>query len=212
VLTAAYWKPVFTYIRLRWRMTEQDAEDLTQEFFTSAFEKDFLARYDATRARFRTFLRVCVDRMVMNTTKASGRMKRGGGMTAVSIDALASNDAALAGDASSAELDELFRQEWIRALFEQAVDRLRAECDAAGKQVQFAVFEQYDIIGPSVATPPTYTGLASQHRIPETQVTNYLAFARRRLRHHVLETLAAITATDEEMAAEAREILGVEIA
>jgi hypothetical protein len=46
---------------------------------------------------------------------------------------------------------------------------------------------------------------------PETQITNYLAFARRRLRHHVLETLATLTATDDELAAEAREILGVEI-
>jgi RNA polymerase sigma factor (sigma-70 family) len=211
VLAAAYWKPVFTYVRLRWRMTDQDAEDLTQDFFSSAFEKEFLTRYDAGRARFRTFLRVCVDRMAMNTTKASGRMKRGGGMTSVPIDALRSDDAALAADDSSAELDELFRQEWIRALFEQAVDRLRAECEASGKQVQFAVFEQYDVIGPTVATPPTYAELAAKYGVPETQVTNYLAFARRRLRHHVLETLAAITATDDEMAAEAREILGVEI-
>jgi hypothetical protein len=31
------------------------------------------------------------------------------------------------------------------------------------------------------------------------------------LRHHVLETLATLTATDDELAAEAREILGVEI-
>jgi hypothetical protein len=60
-------------------------------------------------------------------------------------------------------------------------------------------------------TPPTYDGLAVEFGIPETQVTNYLAFARRRFRHHVIETLAALTATDDEFAAEAREILGVEL-
>ncbi|HEY9226774.1 MAG TPA: sigma-70 family RNA polymerase sigma factor [Gemmatimonadaceae bacterium] len=210
MLTATYWKPVFTYIRLRWNASEQDAEDLTQDFFSSAFEKEFLVRYDAGRARFRTFLRTCVDHMVMNAAKASSRAKRGGGTTAVPLDALSSDDAAFVADASSDEMDELFRQEWIRSVFEQAVDRLRAECQSTGKGVQLAIFEKYDVVGPS-STPPSYASLATEHGVPETQVTNYLAFARRRLRHHVLETLAALTATDEELAAEAREILGVEI-
>jgi RNA polymerase sigma factor (sigma-70 family) len=205
-LAAAYWKPVLTYIRLRWNATEQDAEDWTQEFFASAFEREFLARYDSSRARFRTFVRLCVDRMVMNALKSSSRLKRGGGSAEVSID-----DEPIAVDSTNEELEALFRQEWIRSLFEQAVDRLRAECEEAGKKTQFAVFEAYDIVGPSRRSSPSYAELATQHGVPETQITNYLAFARRRLRHHVLETLATLTANDDELAAEAREILGVEI-
>lgn len=205
-LAAAYWKPVFNYIRLRWNASEQDAEDWTQEFFASAFEREFLAGYDASKARFRTFLRVCVDRMVMNSLKASARLKRGGGSTEVSID-----DTPIASDATTDELDEMFRQEWIRSLFENAIDRLRSECESTQKTVQFAVFEVYDVIGPSRRTTPSYAELAATYGVPETQITNYLAFARRRLRHHVLETLATLTANDDELAAEAREILGVEI-
>ena len=200
---------MLTYLRLQWKLAEQDAEDLTQEFFASAFEKEYLARYDASRARFRTFLRLCVDRMVLNAAKASSRLKRGGGLTAVPLDA--ADDANLAVDAAHEEMDELFRQEWIRSLFEQAIDKLRDECATAGKDLPFAVFEQYDVVGPSAVTPPNYGGLAAEFGIPETQVTNYLAFARRRFRHHVIETLAALTATDDEFAAEAREILGVEL-
>jgi hypothetical protein len=200
---------VLTYLRLQWKLAEQDAEDMTQEFFASAFEKEYLARYDASRARFRTFLRLCVDRIVMNAAKASSRLKRGGGFTAVSLDA--AEDTNLAVDSANTEMDELFRQEWIRSLFGQAIDKLRDECATEGKHVQFAVFEKYDVVGPSAATPPNYGGLAAEFGIPETQVTNYLAFARRRFRHHVIETLAALTATDDEFAAEAREILGVEI-
>lgn len=200
---------MLTYLRLRWKLAEQDAEDLTQEFFASAFEKEYLARYDASRARFRTFLRLCVDRIVMNAAKASSRLKRGGGFSAVSLDA--ADDANLAVDSANAEMDEVFRQEWIRSLFGQAIDKLRDECATEGKDMQFAVFEKYDVVGPSAATLPSYGGLAAEFGIPETQVTNYLAFARRRFRHHVLETLAALTASDDEFAAEAREILGVEI-
>jgi RNA polymerase sigma factor (sigma-70 family) len=205
-LAAAYWKPVLTYIRLRWSANEHDAEDWTQEFFASAFEREFLATYDATKARFRTFVRLCVDRMVMNSLKASSRLKRGGGSTEVSID-----DVPLPVNSTTDELEELFRQEWIRSLFEQAIERLRAESDEAGKAVQFAIFEAYDVIGPSQRTPPSYAELAAKYHVPETQITNYLAFTRRRLRHHVLETLATLTANDDELAAEAREILGVNI-
>ena len=200
---------MLTYLRLQWKLAEEDAEDLTQEFFASAFEKQYLARYDASRARFRTFLRSCVDRMVMNAAKASSRLKRGGGLIAVPLDV--ADDTDLVVDSANEEMDTLFRQEWIRSLFEQAIDKLRDECAVAGKDVQFAVFEKYDVLGPSAATPPSYGGLAVEFGIPETQVTNYLAFARRRFRHHVIETLAVLTATDDELAAEAREILGVEI-
>ena len=52
VLTAAYWKPVYKYIRLRWDKDNEQAQDLTQDFFLRILEKEFLARYDPQRARF----------------------------------------------------------------------------------------------------------------------------------------------------------------
>ncbi len=51
-LLRAYWKPVYKYLRLRWRVAPENAEDLTQEFFARAFEKEQLERYDAGVARF----------------------------------------------------------------------------------------------------------------------------------------------------------------
>ena len=33
VLVTAYWKPVYKYLRVRWRTTPEDAEDLIQAFF-----------------------------------------------------------------------------------------------------------------------------------------------------------------------------------
>ena len=41
VLIAAYWKPVYKYIRFRWSASSEDAKDLTQEFFAAALEKSF---------------------------------------------------------------------------------------------------------------------------------------------------------------------------
>ena len=43
---------------------------------TRVLEKDFLAGYDPGKARFRTFLRVCLDRFVANDFQAQARVKR----------------------------------------------------------------------------------------------------------------------------------------
>src|SRR5688572_4496503 len=85
-LIAAYWKPVYKYIRIKWSASNEDAKDLTQEFFTAAFEKSFFEPYNPARSRFRTFLRTCVDGAVMNARKASARLKRGGDIEFLSLD------------------------------------------------------------------------------------------------------------------------------
>ena len=43
-VVACYWKPLYKYARVAWRRSPEDAEDLTQSFFTRAFEKASLAR------------------------------------------------------------------------------------------------------------------------------------------------------------------------
>jgi hypothetical protein len=73
------------------------------------------------------------------------------------------------------------------------------------------VFVAHDIDGAERQTPPTYASLASEFGLPVTQVTNYLNWARRRFREHVLETLRSLTTSDAEFRAEARALLGVDI-
>src|SRR3982074_1836972 len=80
-LVTAYWRPVFKYIRLKWRASPEDAADLTQGFFLRAFEKDFFAGFDPSKARFRTFLRTCLDGFVANARKADARLQAGGRRT-----------------------------------------------------------------------------------------------------------------------------------
>ena len=65
-LVAAYWKPVYKYIRIRWHKSNEDAKDLTQGFFVQVMEKDYLRPYDPARARFRTFLRTCLEGFLSN--------------------------------------------------------------------------------------------------------------------------------------------------
>src|SRR6476620_5328368 len=94
-LVRQYWRPVYAYIRLRWHRDPVEAQDLTQEFFTRAFEKEYLEKYDPARARFRTFVRTCLDGFLANERQAATRLKRGGGVVLEPLD-FPSADAELA--------------------------------------------------------------------------------------------------------------------
>src|SRR6266853_5251901 len=86
VLCAAYWKPVYKYVRLRWNRTPDAAQDLTQGFFVELLERELLDKFDAKKSRLRTYLRLCVDSFVMNEDKAGRRQKRGGTVLHVALD------------------------------------------------------------------------------------------------------------------------------
>ena len=217
-LVSAYWRPVYKYVRIKWRRDREDAADLTQEFFARAFEKGSLERFEPARARFRMYLRVCLDGFVANEIKARGRLKRGGEVSFVPLDfAAAEHEISMHPAASGTGVtglanrdeDDLFRQEWVRGLFSDAVAALRGSCEAAGKTTQVAVFQRYDL-DDSADVRPTYAQLAEELAIPITQVTNYLAFARREFRRLLLERLRSLCATAEEFRLEARELLGTD--
>jgi RNA polymerase sigma factor (sigma-70 family) len=209
ILVAAYWMPVYKYIRIKWSKPSEDAKDLTQGFFVEAMEKNFFQRYDPARAKFRTFLRTCLEGFVMNEEKAARRIKRGGGAVILSLDFdNAESQLAIAPRPAPNEIDEYFEAEWVRSVFSLAVDALRLELQSRGKDVYFRLFERYVLEDPD--SPLSYKEVAREFGLSVSNVTNYLAAARREFRRIVLEKLRELTANDDEFRREARALLGVD--
>jgi RNA polymerase sigma factor (sigma-70 family) len=209
-LITAYWKPVYKYIRVRWSKPDEDARDLTQGFFALAIEKSFFASFNPSRGRFRTFLRTCLDGYLANEEKAGRRIKRGGEFIHLPLEFETAEGELVAAEIPSGEdLDRYFDAEWVRHLFGLAVEALRAECEARGRQAQFRLFERYDLEEPGPGRP-TYGDLARELGLPVTTVTNHLAFARREFRRLLLEKLREITASEGEFRREARYLLGTD--
>jgi DNA-directed RNA polymerase specialized sigma24 family protein len=211
-VAGGYWKPVYKYLRVKWQMDAEEAEDATQGFFAEAFEKGWLERFDPSQAKFRTFLRVCVDRLVMNRRQSATREKRGGGARAISIDAFDFGGAEheLAGQGLSAppEADAFFQREFVRALFDRAVELVRDEAAVKGRDVHWRLFERYDLAG---GDPPTYAALAQEFSLTSGQVTGYLAQMRAAFRGHAVIALEALCINRDEFRREARDLLGLEI-
>jgi RNA polymerase sigma factor (sigma-70 family) len=208
-LVGAYWKPIYKYFRCKWRLSNEDAKDLTQAFFARAMEKGFFDRFDPARSRFRTFVRVCADRFAANEHRSAGALKRGGCVQQLALDFDSAEDE-IARQSSQAGMDpdDFFRQEWLRELFAQAVDDLRRLCMVSGKDVHFMLFERYDLEGLDAGERVSYARLAEEFALPVTQVTNYLAFARRQFRQLLLDRLRASTGSEEEYQREVRSLFG----
>lgn len=202
-----YWKPAYKHLRVRWRAPREQAEDLVQGFFEEVVQKQVFASFDPTRARFRTFLRVCLDRHAQDDAKARGREKRGGGALHVPLDfGGAEREIELAGAAIWESPEDCFDREWRRSVIALAIEALRASCKDAGKDVVFTVFERYDLADP--ASRPTYEQLGRDLGLTSATVTNHLSWARRELRRIVLEMLAEITAGPGELREESTTLLG----
>jgi RNA polymerase sigma factor (sigma-70 family) len=208
-LITVYWKPIYKYIRLKGRKDNEDAKDLTQAFFTRALEKGFFQRYDPAKARFRTYLRICVDGFLSNERKSAGCGKRGGDRKFFALD-FESAEGELCGQRISQPIDPdaLFHREWVRSVFSLAVEELRRQCTASNRSVHFALFQRYDLEGPDCAHKPTYAQLAAEFDLTVSQVTNYLAGARQGFRKLVLDSIRATTGSDEEFRVEAQRLLG----
>jgi DNA-directed RNA polymerase specialized sigma24 family protein len=206
-LAAVYWGPVYAYVRLTHGAGREDAEDLTQGFFAEAMRRDLFARYAAGRARFRTYLRACVDAFVSNERKAQRRLKRGGGTRAVRLD-VADLEGRLR---TESDVDAVFYNEWVRGVFALAIARLRERCEGSGRRPQLAVFERYDLADVEREERPTYAQIAADLGVPATQVTNWLAAVRREFRGIVVDTLRETCGSDEEFRAEARALLGLHV-
>ncbi|MDQ3071270.1 MAG: hypothetical protein M3R55_16260 [Acidobacteriota bacterium] len=207
-LADGYWKPVYKYLRMQWRMPAEEAEDATQAFFAEAIEKDWFDAFEPGKGRFRTFVRVCVDRLVMHRQQAERRVKRGGLVQVIHVD-FGSAEHELLGQALSAppDAEDFFQREFVRALFDRAVRAVRDDCAARGRHVHWRLFERYDLSPPGAS----YAALAAEFGLTPGQVTGYLAQMRAAFRAEAVTALEALCLDREEFRREARELLGLEI-
>ncbi len=204
-LVRGYWKPVYKHVRLRWKKSNEEAKDLTQAFFARAFENGTFSSYDASVAKFRTFVKRCLDNFVTNTEEAKNAKKRGGGTIAISLD-FGEAEAELAGALTDgSNVEDVFDREWIASTVGACATELREELEARGRSRAYEVFARYDLEEGS-GERPTYAALARELGIKSSDVSNYLNATRARFREIVLERLGELTGTEDERVSEAEQI------
>jgi len=142
-LCTTYWRPLYTFIRRSGRSVE-DAQDLTQSFFSRLLEKNYLRHVDPALGKFRSFLLAALRNFMTNEWRREQTLKRGGQAAFLSTEEMTRAEDYYAAGVSGVETPEqIFERNWALAMLERAARRLEEEFLAAGKGAAFVHLKPY---------------------------------------------------------------------
>lgn len=194
-LCAAYWFPVYAFIRRKGNDPESSL-DLTQGYFARLLESGALAAADPGKGRFRAFLRADAAFFLADARDRDGALKRGGGIRFVPLDA---EGRYAAEPADGLTPERLFDRAWALDLLTAVVDRLREEYAGAGKS---AAFEMLKGILDGDPRHAPYAELARRLGTSEGAIQVAAHRLRRRYRDRIREAIAATVADASEVEVE----------
>jgi len=197
-LCQLYWYPIYAFVRRR-GYSQEDAKDLTQEFFSRVLEKNYLEDADPSRGRFRSFLLAAVRHFLANEWNRQRAQKRGGGLHTIALDAQTAEGRYCAEPASQENPEKLYERQWALALLEQVMASLRQEYVLDGRLDDF---EKLAPLLTGTAEVP-YVQLAQQWNTSEGAVKVAVHRVRKRyrelLRQKIGETLVDPADVEDEI-------------
>jgi RNA polymerase sigma-70 factor (ECF subfamily) len=203
-LCRQYWYPLYTFARRRGHVPE-DAEDLTQSFFSELLANRMFDVADPAQGRLRTFLLTAFQRRLADHHRREYALKRGGGQQNLSMDLATAEDRFRSDLADQETPESAFDTRWAVALLDTAMARLEQEFVAEKKQAQFNALRPF--LTASQTHGDAYAELANHLRISRTTARQTVHRMRERfrelLRACVADTLREPTSTaiDDELAA-----------
>jgi RNA polymerase sigma-70 factor (ECF subfamily) len=203
VLCEAYWYPLYAYVRRR-GIDADEAQDLTQEFFTRLLEKEYVRSADPARGKFRSFLLASLNHFLANEWRRERAQKRGGRQTILSLD-FADGEGRLAREPAHAMTPEkIFERRWALTLLAEALTKLREEYAAAGKLPLLEKLQPF-LGGEGDAAP--YQQIGDELGLSEGAVKVAVHRLRRRCRDILREEIAQTVSGPEEIDQELRDLL-----
>ena len=141
-LIETYWFPLYAFCR-RQQKSHQDAQDLTQSFFTHLMSAASLDSVSPSKGRFRSFLLASFRNYIANQLRSASTIQRGGKQTIFSLQV----DDLEAKFYRGCRLDETperaFDRNWVEALLERTLGRLAEDYRKADRQELFQMLEPH---------------------------------------------------------------------
>ena len=143
---------------------------------------------------------------MVNEWKRAGRLKRGGGLEFLSIDANVAEDRYAAEPADECNPDAAYEQRWAVTLLEQVLAALRQEFNAADKARLFEELSGFIWGDKSTAS---YAEIAEQLNLTEGTVKVAVHRLRQRFRELLRAEVAHTVARPEDIDGELRHLISV---
>jgi DNA-directed RNA polymerase specialized sigma24 family protein len=196
-LCEQYWYPVYAYVRRR-GYPQEEARDLSQDFFIRILEGRYLDRADRNRGRFRSFLLNSCKYFLSDQADRAGAQKRGGGVI-LPFEVGAGEQRYRFEPLDNETPEDIFERNWAVSLLDRVVSRLKDEYIQHGGPGDFEKLKVF-LLGQSEVP---YAQLA--HEMGSSEGGLKVAVHRLRKRYRVLfhnaiaETVADPSEIDSEI-------------
>ena len=202
-LCGAYWYPLYAYVRRKGR-TAEEAEDLTQEFFSKMLRRGFPAGVEREGGKFRSYLLRALDHFLVNEWKRATAVKRGGGAGTFSLDAVEAEARYQLEPVDGETPESLYDRRWAATVLERVRGRLREEFARQGKTEVFAALEPC-LTGGEEMLP--YAELMVRLDMKPSALKMAVHRLRKRFGELLREEIAQTVARPEEVDAEIRHLI-----
>jgi RNA polymerase sigma factor (sigma-70 family) len=202
-LCSLYWYPVFAFVRRQGNSSEE-AQELTQSFFTRLIDKNDLEDADRSRGRFRTFLLASCRHFLSNEYDRARRIKRGGDRVPISLDVALAEGRYQRALAHAETPERLYDRQWCLSLLDGVLETLREEYAAAGNDRLFDRLRGFLTFDESAGS---YADAAGDLGMTPAAVKVAAYRLRRRYRDALRRCVADTVASDSEVDDEIRYLL-----
>ena len=198
-LCRAYWYPIYVYVRRKGHGPDE-AQDLTQEFFSQLIAKEHLLLADREKGKFRTFLLAMLDYFLAREWRRAHRQKRGGQFVFISLDQQLPEERYCLEPTDTDTPEKKFQRHWALTVLEQAMNALERECQSNGKRALF--WETKELLS-SERDAPAYAEIAQRLHMGEGATRMAVHRLRRRygelLRYEIAQTVSRPEEIEDEM-------------
>jgi RNA polymerase sigma factor (sigma-70 family) len=204
-LCRIYWYPLYAYVRRQGYEVHQ-AQDLTQEFFAHLLSHRSFRGLDRQKGRFRSWLLASLENFLAKEWRDAHRLKRGGNATILSLDAMDPEDRYQLEPSDNSSADRVYERRWALTVVEQALTRLRAEFESAGR---LPMFQQLQPLLTDPGAKEIYAQVAAALNMTPGAVKVAVCRMRQRYGEILRQEVAQTVARPEDVEAELHHLANV---
>jgi RNA polymerase sigma-70 factor (ECF subfamily) len=198
-LCRTYWRPVYGFIRRQGTRT-QEAEDLTQGFFSLLLERRDFDAVRKEKGRLRSYLLTSLKHFLASEHRRAMTLKRGKGQQLIPLEELRANERGEMEPADPLTADRLYERRWALTLMEQVLRRLKDEYYTAGNA---ALFDSLKQLLPDELGAPSRADIALQLGMTDNALRQSFHRFRQRyqllLREEIGHTVAVASDIEDEL-------------
>jgi RNA polymerase sigma factor (sigma-70 family) len=129
-LCRTYWRPIYSFVRRQGARSE-DAEDLTQGFFTLLLERKDLNTVRKEKGRLRSYLLTSLKNFLIDERRRVMAVKRGKGQRIIPLEEIRESERIDVERSDRLTAEQIYERRWAFTVLEQVMARLREEYRSA---------------------------------------------------------------------------------